>query len=150
MRISRRHLALAGSLVLGAASVAPCPSLAASPEEAAVAEAVEALHKAMIDADKPRLEDMVADQLSYGHSGGRIESKAMFIDAIVSKKFIFKSITLTDSTIAIAGDDAIVRHVFVGETVQDGKPASARVGALQVWQKTGGRWRLLARQAYKL
>jgi ketosteroid isomerase-like protein len=151
MRITRRHLTVAGLLALGATSVAPTRlSLAESPDEAAVAQAAEALRKAMVDADKIRLEDMVADQLSYGHSGGRIESKAVFIDAIVSRKFIFKSITLTDSTIAIAGNDAIVRHVFAGETVQDGKPASARVGALQVWQKSDGRWKLLARQAYKL
>jgi ketosteroid isomerase-like protein len=151
VRITRRHLTVAGLLALGTTSLAPSrPSLAESPDEAAVAQAGEALRRAMVDGDKTRLEDMVADQLSYGHSGGRIESKAVFIDAIVSKKFIFKSITLTDSTIAIAGNDAIVRHVFVGETVQDGKPASARVGALQVWQKLDGRWKLMARQAYKL
>jgi hypothetical protein len=144
-------LTFAGLLALGRPSLAPDrPSLAESPDEAAVAEAGEALRKAMVDGDKTRLEDMVADQPSYGHSGGGIESKAVFIDAIVSRKFIFKSITLTDSTIAIAGNDAIVRHVFVGETVQDGKLASARVGALQVWQKVDGRWKLLARQAYKL
>jgi hypothetical protein len=151
MRITRRHLTVAGLLALGTTSLAPTrPSLAESADEAAVAQAAEALRQAMVDADKARLEEIVADQLSYGHSGGRVESKAVFIDAIVSRKFIFKSITLTDSTIAIAGNDAIVRHVFAGETVQDGKPASARVGALQVWQKVDGRWRLLARQAYKL
>jgi hypothetical protein len=54
--------------------------LRSPPDEAAVAQAVEALRKAMIDGDKTRLEDMVADQVSYGPSGGRIESKAVFID----------------------------------------------------------------------
>jgi ketosteroid isomerase-like protein len=150
VRITRR-LALAGPLTLGMASqVFNRPSLAESPDEVAVAQAVETLRQAMVDADKARLEDIVADQLSYGHSGGAIESKAVFIDAIVSKKLIFKSITLSDPTIAIAGNDAIVRHVFVGETERNGKLATARVGVLQVWQKHDGRWKLLARQAYKL
>jgi hypothetical protein len=150
VRITRR-LALAGSLALGMASqVSSRPALAESPDEVAAAQAVETLRKAMVDADKTRLEDIVANQLSYGHSGGAIESKAVFVDAIVSKKLIFKSITLSDSTIAIAGNDAIVRHVFLGETERNGKLATARVGALQVWQKIDGRWKLLARQAYKL
>lgn len=150
MSITRR-LALTGSLALGMASqVSRRPALAESPDEVAVGQAVETLRKAMVDADKTRLEDIVADQLSYGHSGGAIESKAVFIDAIVSKKLIFRSITLSDPTIAIAGNDAIVRHVFLGETERSGKLATARVGALQVWQKHDGRWKLLARQAYKL
>jgi hypothetical protein len=150
MKITRR-LTLAGSLALGMASqVLSRPSFAESPDEVAVAQAVETLRQAMIDADKARLEDIVADQLSYGHSGGAIESKPVFIDAIVSKKLIFKSITLSDPTTAIAGNDAIVRHVFLGETERNGKLATARVGVLQVWQKHDGRWKLLARQAYKL
>ena len=42
------------------------------PDVAAVNQAVEALRKAMVDADKASLEGLVADQLSYGHSGGRM------------------------------------------------------------------------------
>jgi ketosteroid isomerase-like protein len=36
-----------------------------------------------------------------------------------------------------------------GESETDGKPASVRIGALQVWQKQDGSWKLLARQGYK-
>ena len=44
MRITRRHLTVAGLLALGAASVAPTRlSLAESPDEAAVAQAVRAM-----------------------------------------------------------------------------------------------------------
>jgi hypothetical protein len=32
----------------------------------------------------------------------------------------------------------------------DGKPNSTKIGALQVWQKQDGSWKLLARQGYKL
>ncbi len=151
MRFTRRHLAFTGALALGTSSVLLSPpSFAESPDEAAVAQAVEALRKAMLDADRARLEDLVADQLSYGHSAGRIESKAQFIDVVVSKKTIYKSITLSDPTIAIAGNDAIARHVFAAETESDGKPGTARVGVLQVWQKQGDRWKLLARQAFRI
>ena len=50
----------------------------------------------------------------------------------------------------MAGDNAIVRHVLATETESEGRPGSARVGVLQVWQTQGGQWRLLARQAFRI
>jgi ketosteroid isomerase-like protein len=151
MRFSRRRLAIAGALALGTTSLLGGPAaVAESADEASVAQAIEALRKAMLDADRGRLEELVADQLSYGHSSGRVETKAQYIDVIASKKTIYKTIALSEPTTAVAGNNAIVRHVFSAETESDGKPGSAKVGVLQVWQKQDGRWKLLARQAYKL
>ena len=104
----------------------------------------------MLAADKAKLEELVSDQLSYGHSGGVIETKAQFIEVILSKKTVYKTITLSDPTLAIAGPNAIARHIFSAETESGGKAGSARVGVLQVWQKQDGRWKLLARQAFRL
>ena len=146
MRFTRREAVLAGALVLGISGSA----LAQSGEEAAVNQAIEALRKAMLDADKAKLEELVADQLSYGHSGGVIESKAQFVTVVADKKTIYKSITLSDATTTVAGNNAIARHVFSAETEAGGKPGTARVGVLQVWQKQDGRWKLLARQAFRL
>lgn len=147
MTMTRRHLALAGALALGAASL---PAMAQSSEEAAVTQAGETLRKAMLDADKAKLEESVSDQLSYGHSAGRIETKAEFVGIVASKKTIYKSITLSDAKTSVVGNNAIVRHIFSAETEADGKPGSARVGVLQVWAKEGSGWKLLARQAYRL
>ena len=61
--------------LLGAA-----PVVAQSGDEAAVAQAVEAFRNAMLKADRSQFEALTADQLSYGHSSGRIENKAEFID----------------------------------------------------------------------
>jgi len=151
MTITRRRLAAAAALSVAAASLPPgSASAAESPDLAALDQAVEALRKAMVDADKARLDELTADQLSYGHSGGVIQDKADFISVIIAKKTIYHSITLSDATTAIAGNDAILRHIFATEFEAEGKPGTSRVGVLQVWQKHDGRWKLLARQAYKL
>jgi hypothetical protein len=151
MTITRRRLAAAATLTLAAASLlSGSASVAESPDLAALDQAVEALRKAMVDADKARLDELTTDQLSYGHSGGVIQDKADFISVITTKKTIYHSITLTDATATIAANDAIVRHIFSTEFEADGKPGTSRVGVLQVWQKQDGRWKLLARQAYKL
>lgn len=121
-----------------------------SDDEAAVNVAVEALTKAMLQADRGALERLVADQLSYGHSSGLVESKAQFVDVIANRKTLYKVITLSEPSTVMAGDNAIVRHIFSNTTETGGKTASISVGILQVWQKQAGQWKLLARQAFKL
>jgi len=67
----------------------------------------------------------------------------------MTRKAIVKSITLSDHTIAVVGTDAIARHMWASESETDGKPTSTKIGVLQVWQKQGGNWKLLARQAFR-
>jgi hypothetical protein len=76
--ITRRHLAVAGALALGGVGLWRSSSaVAASDDEAAVAaQAVEALRKAIPGQGKTQLEALCAKQLSYGHSDGRMETKA--------------------------------------------------------------------------
>ena len=115
---------------------------------AAVEQAGETLRKLMIRPDQHALEEIFADQLSYGHSDGRVMNKAEFIDALVEGKSVFHSITLSGQTVTIVGDVAIVRHRFDADAVSDGKPSQPHIRVLQVWQKQGGAWRLLVRQAH--
>jgi len=152
MGYTRRQFAVAGVLTLGTTSLLlpGSRSMAESSDEASVAEAGEALRMAMVNPNRARLDDLPADQLSYGHSSGVIQTKAQFIDVIVSQETIYKSITLSESTTMIVGDNAIVRHVFSTDFESGGKPGSSRIGALQVWQKQANRWKLLARQGFKI
>jgi len=124
--------------------------LAETGNEAAVTAAVEALTKAMLQADRAALERLVADQLSYGHSSGLVETKAQFVNVIANRKTVYKSITLSEPSTVMAGDNAVVRHIFSNTTETAGKTASINVGILQVWQKQAGNWKLLARQAFRL
>jgi hypothetical protein len=147
MTISRRHIAAAALLASGAQSLHALPRSPRRPTRR-VANAVAALTKAMLAADKAGLESLVADQLSYGHSGGVVQDKAAFVDVIASKKTIYKSIVLSDQTVAVAGPNAIVRHAWLGESESGGKSNVSKIGVLQVWQKQGADWKLLARQAF--
>jgi ketosteroid isomerase-like protein len=150
MHITRRYLTMAGALALGGVGLwRSSLAVAASADEAAVAQAVEALRKAILEQDKTALEALTAEQLSYGHSGGRVETKAQFIEGVMNRKSLLKSLMLSDHTIAIVGNDAIARHTWASESETDGKPTSTKIGVLQVWQKQGGTWKLLARQAFR-
>ena len=125
-------------------------SFAQSKDEAAVATAIESLRKAMLDADKANLEKFTAPELSYGHSSGKVETKAEFVDALVSAKSDFVAIDLSNQTITVAGNAAIVRHVLTGSTNDNGVAGNVKLSILTVWQKQKGEWKLLARQAVRL
>ena len=123
---------------------------AQSAEETKVADAVTALNKATIDADKNMLESLTVEDLSYGHSGGKVENKTQFITALVSGTVDFISIDITDQKITVAGKNAIVRNTYAAKLTNEGKPVELKIGTLMVWQKIKGKWKLLARQGYKL
>lgn len=152
MSLQRRRVAVAraAAMLLAAAGNPGAPAQSAE-DRAAVAQAVDALTKAMIEVDRAKLDALAADQLSYGHSAGRVENKKEFIDHLESRASAFRRIELSDQTISLVDNEAIVRHLFTAETVNPaGQVTPVRIGVLQVWQKQGGDWKLLARQAYRL
>lgn len=122
---------------------------AQSKEESTVAAAIQMLNNAMVDADRIRLDALVSSALSYGHSSGLIEDKQAFIEKIVSGKSDFVSIILSEQTINVQGKTAIVRHILKAQTNDGGKPGEVQIKILQIWQKEGKSWKLLARQAVK-
>ncbi|TCZ65570.1 nuclear transport factor 2 family protein [Roseicella aquatilis] len=147
MTLARRHALLAST----AALLAPQLARAQQGEQAAVAQAVEALTKAMLEVNKAELERLTSRHLSYGHSGGRVENQAQFIAYLEGRESAFRRIDLSEQTVSLAGDEAIVRHLFTAEIVDKaGKATPVKIGVLQVWTKEPGHWVLLARQAYRL
>jgi uncharacterized membrane protein YvbJ len=126
------------------------PAFAQSADEAAVGRAMDALSKAITTVDKAQLENLAWPELTYGHSAGRIENKAQYVDAIVSKKSIVTKVDLSNVTTSIVGDIALVRGKMFLMVESTGKPVPTDLAFLMVWQKRAGEWKLLARQAYKV
>lgn len=136
--------------LLGLLSIISFSAAAQSKEQRAVSIAVEKLRKAMIDGNRTALENATADSLSYGHSGGKVENKTEFVENIASGKSDFVTIDLSEQTITISHNIAIVRHVLNAATNDGGKPGTVKLKILLVWEKEKREWKLLARQAVKL
>jgi hypothetical protein len=151
MDVSRRDFAVAGAFALGASSFLLGGSTSAeAADEAAVTESVEILRKALFEADKVKLEQVASAQISYGHSDGRVETKEQFINGVMTRKQVVKSLTFPELKVAVVGNAAIARHIYLGESELDGKQTTTRIGALQLWQKQDGGWKLIARQGFRL
>ncbi|CAN5278195.1 nuclear transport factor 2 family protein [soil metagenome] len=132
------------------AGCAAAPSSSSSNDVQDVAAAAEKLRLAMIDPTRENLTAIVADDLSYGHSGGKVDTKASYMSDLLDGKSDFVTITITDQTVKVIGTDlAIVRHTLAADTNDSGKPGKVALKVLGVWQKQGGQWKLLARQAVR-
>lgn len=150
-----KQMILAAATAVTLAALAGCSTGAAATgssasAEQAVAAAAEKLRVAMIDPTPAALTALVADDLSYGHSGGRVDTKDSFIGDLIAGKSDFVTIAITDQTIKVVGNTAIVRHALTADTNDSGKPGKVQIKILGVWQQQGGQWKLLARQAVRV
>lgn len=156
MRTNRRTMAAAtlfSAVALGLPAIT-LPGVARADDkkknEASVAAAVEAFRVAMHNSDTAAFEKLCSDALSYGHSGGKVETKADVIAAAASRKSVWKTITFSDVTNKVTGDEAISRFMLTGQTESNGKTNDIKIGVLMVWREEKDQWKLLARQAFKM
>lgn len=130
--------------------ISTATSIAQSKKEVQVNAAVEKLKLAMVSGERAALESIAAEQLTYGHSGGLIETKSQFVEKIASGQSDFVTIELKNQSITISGNTAIVRHELHGTTNDNNKPGEVHLRIMLVWQKQAKEWKLLGRQAVKI
>lgn len=114
-----------------------------------VAVAVDHLTQAMLHKDIPQLQALTANNLTYGHSSGKIQNKQEFIADIETGRSGFKTLEMQKQTITLNGDTALVRNHFSAQAVNSGVEVPTEIENFQVWQKQKGKWLLIGRQAYK-
>ncbi len=105
--------------------------------------------KAMEDSDLKTLSALASAKLTYGHSSGKIENKAQFLETFKTGASDFVEIRISGQTVDLSGTTAIVRHLFDADTNDNNKPGKVTLKVMTVWQKQGNNWLLLARQAVK-
>ena len=118
-------------------------------DNTALTQAIEKFYNAIRDKNAAAFEPLLTQDVSYGHSSGRIENKAQFVANVLEPKTKWKSIYGAKQTNTFSGDTAVSRHVMAGENERDGKPGTSNMETMMVWQKQNGAWKLLARQACK-
>lgn len=146
-----KKLLLAAATAALMAGCAMQPPLPTATSQADVAAAAERLRVTMVDPSGTALNELTAADLSYGHSGGRVDTQASFIADLLNGNSDFVNIVITEQTIKVVdANTAIVRHSLAADTNDSGKPGKVSLKILGVWQKQGGQWKLLARQAVRV
>ncbi|KAF2391528.1 MULTISPECIES: nuclear transport factor 2 family protein [Pseudomonas] len=135
-----------GFLCLFSGYVAAAPATA----EKDVAQAVDHLTQAMLHKDIPELQKLTAEKLSYGHSSGKVQDKKEFIADIETGKSAFKTLEMQKQTITLLGDTALVRNHFSAQALKGTEVVPTEIENFQIWQKQGGKWLLIGRQAFRI
>ena len=84
-KLSRRQWTLAAAAAAMAPAVAGAPARAESADETALSASIEDLRLGLMNKDKAKLEAVTAETMSYGHSAGKIETKAEFVAAVMAR-----------------------------------------------------------------
>jgi hypothetical protein len=137
------------SLIISVAFLGGCRK---SGGEKDVSSAIDSFYaKGMVNADKDFLENILHKDLIYGHSSGYFQNKAELINEVVSLQPLdYITADISGQTIKMSGNLAIVHHIFSSVTSSNGKPGNIHIGIMMVWTKQQGKWKLLARQGFKL
>lgn len=104
-----------------------------------------------IQRDSLKLLAITDANLTYGHSGGKIENKAEMVHNAMVSKTTYSDFVMEEPTVMIEGNVGISRQVLKAKSYDaQGKEGVLHLNVLQTWIKKGRDWFLLARQAVKL
>lgn len=130
--------------------IASSSSFAQTKNEASAEAAVAFLVKALESSNKADLEAIASEELTYGHSNGLVEDKKAFIEALTNGSSDFENIKISNQTIKVTGNLALVRHRLDAGTLNKGVKGEIHLNVLLVFRKEKGGWKLLARQAARV
>jgi hypothetical protein len=117
-------------------------NVAFSQSEKEVDEAVQKMRSALLAEDVAVLKSLTSDNLSYGHSGGVIETQAQFLAVFEAKKTDYQKWDVSNQTISFHGKElAMVRQTVKAEILskENGTMLTTlNIGLLMVWVKEKG------------
>lgn len=126
------------------------PALCAD-DSKAVEEAERGWAKGVTTNDAALLGRVLADDLTYTHSTGAVDTKESYIGNLKSGKAKYLKLDHSEIKVQLLSKDtaiAIARASVV--TVSNGKESPANLSLLHVYVKRGGHWQMVAHQSCKV
>lgn len=105
---------------------------------------------ALEHSDFDTLDKLLADDLTYVHASGKVDTKASYLGALHTGDLRYLSWEPKDLQVRVLGDSAIVTggyHVRAVDQRMQAQPLDVRVIVLSVYAKRGGRWQQVAWQS---
>jgi ketosteroid isomerase-like protein len=112
-----------------------------------VLAAMDAFKEAMTHKDGAALGKLLADDLTYVHSAGQLQSKAEVIQSITSGKTIVERMDYSDTSVRFYGKTALVRCRV---DLYHSSTNIVHMNVLHAWVKNPQGWQMVARQATRL
>ncbi len=101
---------------------------------------------AMIEADVEKLEDLLADDLTYGHTKGNTETKTGFIETVKSERIDYLSFIPREVDVRIYEKTAVLTGFIDVKVIYKQEELVFTTRFLEVQRKVDGNWLLAAWQ----
>jgi ketosteroid isomerase-like protein len=125
------------------------PATPATPEEEVRAADARRI-AAVVDADTAVLSSLLADDLTYTHTTGQVETKEQFLAGITSGKLDYQSIQPSEVQVRVYGNTAVMTGRAEMKVNAQGKDLAFAIRFTSVWVKGEGGWRMAAWQSTRL
>lgn len=150
-RFLRPSLLLMVALMEASTAVAhPVGSAAGANPEQEVQEVNDRRFAAMVKADTAELGRLLADDLTYTHSTGAVETKEQFLAAISSQATRYRSIEPSEVRIRVYGETTVVTGKVAMQVSSRGQDLAFTARFTAVYARLGGAWKLVAWQTTRL
>ena len=107
------------------------------------------LKNALIAKDSMALSKLLADDVTYGHTSGIIQTKQELIHDITTSVQDYKSIEPSNMNIRVYDNSAIVTMNSHVNLLYKNNPVDMNMFVTLVWIKENGDWKLEARESVK-
>ena len=138
-------------LIIALASIAATAGEASTSDRTAQVVATQAARfQAMLNADVATINDILADDLVYAHTTGKIVTKASLVENIGSGAVDYQKMELTDSNVRIFGDVAVITgsanmQVNVGDRIN-----RLSIRFIEVYVAKDSHWQLVSWQSTRV
>ena len=144
--MSRRALLVAALLaVAGLAQAAPPPKLVAQLKAQA-----DRWDAAIVRKDRAAIEANMADDFRQIDGRGNVETKASFVDGLVSADLVIDPYTVEDFEVRVYGGTALLsgRTRMTGK--YQGQPFKSHYRYIDIYVKSGGAWKIVSVQISRM
>ena len=105
---------------------------------------------AMVAVDIDSLQQFLAEDLSYAHTTGWVETKQGFLSTVASEVIDYQSVIPRDVQVRIYGDIAVITGLSEMKLAVRGEPVNLTIRFLDVSRRVGQSWQLVAWQSVRL
>jgi ketosteroid isomerase-like protein len=97
--------------------------------------------------DAAALAALLADDLRYTHSTGRVETRAEAVNGLATRAVVYERFVTFDHHAAVITSDVVALNGRIDQRkLSGGKASDARLFFLAVWRRADGAWRLVSLQ----
>lgn len=145
-----RHALLLSFFVVSTAGPAVRAEQKKAPADAAVKAAELERFEAATKNDLDKLGELLADDLTYTHATGVLETKEVFLASLESGKLRFKKIEPAELQVRVYDKTAVINGTAKVSVVSEGQPKDLSLRFTDVWVRRAGKWQMVAWQSVKL